>query len=310
VAAIAPKPAPPSHPGATAADAFFRQKRWPGPGPLPADRYRAARRQVRNLPQYSLARNGLVPATAAGPLVLGSWEQLGPGNVAGRTKALVIDPINPKTMYAAAATGGIWETLDAGLNWAPLTDSLPVLAMSSLAMDPSDRKTLYAGSGEQLPGAGIFKTTDGGQTWTQLGPTAGFAYVFSIAISPSRPTNIYAATDSGLWSSPDSGVTWTNAMPSPGGCYSTVVRGDQPADIVFATCSQTNGYPLVALQVGLWSYPPGGNYAIYSGDMSSATWQMVFTAPNMGPTPWPSLPPRPPQSTPWPPTTIPPARSI
>ena len=47
-----------------------------------------------------------------------------------------------------------------------------------------------------------------------------------------------SATDSGVWSSIDAGATWTNALPASGGCFSTVVRGDQPADIVFATCSQ------------------------------------------------------------------------
>jgi len=255
---------------------FFRQKRWPGPGPLPADRYRAAQEQLRQKPHF-LGRD-------AAPLSLGAWEPLGPVNIGGRTKALVIHPTNPATMYAAAATGGIWKTLDAGQNWMPLTDSLPTLAMSSLAMDPSNPDTLYAGSGEQPPGAGIFKTTDGGQTWTQLAPTAGFAYVFSLAISPSRPANIYAATDSGLWSSPDGGATWTNALPSPGGCYSTVVRGDQPSDIVFATCSQPDGYPLVALQVEIWNYPSGGAYSIYRGDMASGNWQMVFSTPNMGAT--------------------------
>lgn len=276
--------APRTHSGAMTPDAFFRQKRWAGPGPLPADRYPNARRLVRQMPHYSLARRRFVPADAAGPVALGSWQPLGPGNVGGRTKALVIDPTSPATMYAASATGGIWKTTNSGVSWIPLTDSLPVLAMSSLALDPTNPRTLYAGSGEQMPGAGIFKTTDGGQTWTQLAPTAGFAYVYSIAISPSRPTNLYAATDSGLWTSPDGGATWTNSLPSPGGCYYTVVRGDQPADIAFATCSQTNGYPLVQLQTEIWSYPPGGNYAIYRGDMSSGTWQMVFTAANMGPT--------------------------
>jgi hypothetical protein len=220
----------------------------------------------------------------AGQTELGSWEPLGPGNVGGRTKALVIDPTNPNTMYAAAAEGGIWKSVTAGQSWMPLTDSLPTLAMSSLAIDPTNRNTLYAGSGEQLPGQGIFKSLDGGQTWTQLTQTAGFAYVFSIAISPSRPTNIYAATDSGVWSSTDGGATWTNALPSTGGCFSTVVRGDQPSDIVFATCSQPNGYPLVALQVEIWSNQPGGAYEIYRGDMASGNWQMVFSAPNMGPT--------------------------
>jgi len=236
------------------------------------------------MPKYSLARRHAGRQDAAAAVSLGDWQPLGPDNVAGRTKALVIDPTAPDTMYAATATGGIWKSLDAGVGWFPLTDSLPVLAMSSLALDPTNPQTLYAGSGEQMPGAGIFKTTDGGQTWTQLAQTAGFAYVYSIAISPSRPSNLYAATDSGLWASNDGGATWTNSMPSSGGCYYTVVRGDQPADIVFGTCSQTNGYPLVQLQTEIWSYPPGGNYAIYRGDMGAGSWQMVMSVPNMGPT--------------------------
>lgn len=196
------------------------------------------------MPHYSLARRPAAPSDPGSPLALGAWQPIGPGNTGGRTKALVIDPTAPSTMYAAAATGGIWKTIDGGQNWSPLTDSLPVLAMTSLAMDPSNPQTLYAGSGEQLPGAGIFKTTDGGQTWVQLGQTAGFAYVWSLAISPTRPSDLYAATDSGLWASSDGGQTWNLSMPSTGGCYSTAVRGDQPADIVFATCSQNNGYPV------------------------------------------------------------------
>ncbi len=278
-----------SHSSAT----VFRQKRWLGAGPLPAGRYAAARQAMSQMPctlHWRSARG----------------NRSDPGNVAGRTKALVIDPTTPGTMYAASAAGGIWKTINAGVNWTPLTDSLPVLAMSSLAIDPTNPQTLYAGSGEQLPGAGIFKTTDGGQTWSQLAGTAGLAYVFSIAVSPSRPSNLYAATDSGLWSSADGGSTWANVLPSRGGCYSTVVRGDQPSDIVFAACSQTDGYPLVQLQVELWSYPPGGNYSIYRGEMSrgaesakvaaashspapsrpaaSWTWQRVLTVAKMGPT--------------------------
>jgi len=237
---------------------------------LPADRYLAAERQIRE--------------AASATTSLGVWEPLGPGNTAGRIKALVIDPTNANTMYAAAATGGIWKTGNAGQTWMPLTDSLPTLAMSSLAMDPSNPKTLYAGSGEQVPGAGIFKSSDAGQTWKQLAPTAGFAYVFSIAISLSRPTNIYAATDSGLWASSDAGATWTNALPAAGGCFSTVVRGDQPADIVFATCSQAHGYPLVALRSEIYLDQTGGIYAIYRGDMASGTWQMVCSDPAMSAT--------------------------
>lgn len=238
------------------------------------------------MPHYSLARRRFTAADD-GPATLGSWEPLGPINVGGRTKALVIDPTHPDTMYAGTATGGVWKTTDAGQNWQPLTDSLPTLAVNSLVMDPSDPNTLYAGTGEVIPGAGVFKTADGGQTWTQLPPTAGFAYVYSMAISSSRPKDVYAATDSGLWASLDGGTTWRKSLSMPGGCLSTAVRGDQPSDIVFASCSnQSGGNP--------YGYPPeeGGTssgdlltHSIYRNlNGATDTWQTVFSATNMGPT--------------------------
>ena len=45
---------------------------------------------------------------------LGTWQSIGPGNVGGRTRALLIDPINPDVMYAAAVAGGIWKTTNGG----------------------------------------------------------------------------------------------------------------------------------------------------------------------------------------------------
>jgi photosystem II stability/assembly factor-like uncharacterized protein len=265
------------------AGGFFRQKRWRGPGPFTNERYLAAQSQLRQMAHYSLAQQryvGDVPRDAS----VGSWQPIGPDNTAGRVKALVINPNNPAIMYAAAATGGIWNTNNSGGSWQPLTDSLPTLAFSSLAMDPTNPNVLYAGSGEQVPGVGIFKTSDGGKTWTQLAPTTGLSYVYSIAVSPSRPANLYAAADSGVWASSDGGASWANSLPASGGCFSVVVRGDQPADIAFASCSQAHGYPLVGLRSEIYADDTGGIYAVYRGDMSSGKWQMVLSDPNMSAT--------------------------
>ncbi len=204
------------------------------------------------------------------------WDALGPTNVGGRIKALAIDPLNPDTMYAGAATGGVWKTTDAGNSWRPLTDSLPTLAVNSLVMDPSDHNTLYVGTGEVIPGQGIFKTGDGGQTWTQLPGTASFAWVYSLAISPSRPSNVYAGTDRGVWSSMDAGATWTQSYAT-GSCFSVVVRGDQPADIVFAACTGQAGSPLAYFPQEPENSAIAAKYAIYrNDDGSSSNWYLVF----------------------------------
>ena len=249
----------------------FLAKRWRGPGGLPADRYRAAAARIRGMPAFAVAASG-------------AWEPLGPVNVGGRTKALVIDPINPATMYAGAATGGVWKTTDAGNSWFPLTDHLPTLAVNSLVMDPSNNNTLYVGTGEVIPGQGIFKTTDGGQTWTQLQGTAGFAYVYSLAISSSRPGNIYAGTDSGVWSSVDGGANWTQSYAT-GSCFSVAVRGDQPSDVVFAACTPQPGSPLAYFPQDPEISGGFASYAIYQdSDGSPGNWTFVFSAVEMGPT--------------------------
>src|SRR6185295_10643196 len=71
-----------------------------------------------------------------------AWSYLGPGNVGGRTRALVIDPLRPRTMYAGGVDGGVWKTTDGGASWLPLGDLLPSLAVASLALDPSHRGVL------------------------------------------------------------------------------------------------------------------------------------------------------------------------
>jgi photosystem II stability/assembly factor-like uncharacterized protein len=198
---------------------------------------------------------------------------------------LAIDPNNANNLYAASATGGVWNTTDGGQTWVPLTDFLPVLSAYSLVMDPSSSQTLYLGTGEwQLWGNGIYKTTNGGATWKELTATdnsvanSHFSYVHQIAISPARPSNLYAATDSGLFFSLDAGNTWNQALPQTAGaslaCNSVVARGDQPTDIVYAAC-------------GSYNSTAGSNvYSIYANtDAAGAgAWNVVQSDPMMGTT--------------------------
>ncbi len=155
---------------------YFREQRVPDAGPLPVEKYLAAQRHVGTMRRYSLREGRFLADAAASPAAgapatFGNWESLGPGNVGGRTRGLVIHPTNSKIMWLGGATGGVWKTTDGGQSWTPQTDLAPVLTVDSLVMDPNNPNTLYAGTGEQTQnwrGAGIFKTTDGGQTWAQI----------------------------------------------------------------------------------------------------------------------------------------------
>ena len=157
---------------------------------------------------------GAAPAAAGeAGLTVAAWTWLGPGNIGGRIRGIVIDPGNPQRMWAASVGGGVWHTQDAGASWSAVDDFLGNLACVCLAMHPSDPRTIYAGTGEgfgnidAIQGNGIFATTDG-VTWAVLPATRGpeFDYVNRIAVSASGV--VLAATRSGLFRSGDAGVTW------------------------------------------------------------------------------------------------------
>src|SRR6185503_2195395 len=112
---------------------FFALKRLPpGERRIPVQRYFEAREAMTHMPLRSTAAGGIgFPSlsqlrmgahTAAA--FLGSWTPLGPGNVGGRTRALVIDPSDPDVLYAGGVAGGVWKTTnrnDSHPNWTPLT---------------------------------------------------------------------------------------------------------------------------------------------------------------------------------------------
>ena len=142
------------------------------------------------------------------------WEWLGPGNIGGRIRAIVVDSDNPSIMYVGGVGGGIWKSTNAGATWTPLDDFLANLAVCSLVIDPDDPDTLYAGTGEgfgnqdALPGAGVFKTTDAGSTWDRLPDTVGWQFTNRLAIDPENGQNLLAATGSGIYRTSNGGADW------------------------------------------------------------------------------------------------------
>jgi photosystem II stability/assembly factor-like uncharacterized protein len=255
------------------AQEFYRLKRAPaGEIAIPVERYFAALDRMRVMPQHSTVRHSALPSRAelaerglshAGDTTeaqaLGAWSQLGPGNVGGRTRALVIDPVNPKTMFAAGVAGGVWKSVNGGLSWKALDDLMANLAVSSLVLNPSNPKVIYAGTGEGyfntdgVRGAGVFRSSDGGVTWSRLAATntADFYYVNDLAVSAKDPRRLYAATRSGVWRSLDSGAAWTRVLDPKvnGGCLDLALRTDKAGDSLIASCGTLEGSSAVWLNV-------------------------------------------------------------
>ncbi len=164
------------------------------------------------------------------PGVPNNWLPRGPQNIGGRMKkAIVLDPEFETNgiVYAASATGGVWKSSDRGNSWNAMNNGLQNFGVASLAMDPSNSKILYAGTGEAfhagLRGGGVFKSTDSGMTWVRLRETWDhkWTYVNDIAVSPDG-SKILAAIEGGEGSGPtahrgvmlstNGGDTWTKKI--------------------------------------------------------------------------------------------------
>jgi hypothetical protein len=233
---------------------FWTDKRRNARGELPVERYIAARERISEmrggsrggqLPtklQLTVKRQGLSPTAARFAGLAGGrapfvepWVDQGPSNIGGRTRALVVQPGG--VLYAGGITGGIWKSTNDGATWTRLSDFLSNLSVATLAADPLNPNTLYAGTGEifsQFRGAGIFKTTDGGVTWSQLPNTANgnFFFVQKVIASPNTAGRVYAATATGVWRSNDGGGTWTRQQT--GGFFEIAVLNNAGTDNVFA----------------------------------------------------------------------------
>jgi len=173
-----------------------------------------------------------VKARAAG-IRPASWNALGPYNAGGRIRSILIDPSDPAFMWIGSVGGGIFVTSDGGAIWSAVSGFATNLSVSTMVMDPTNSKIMYAGTGEgfgnvdALQGAGVFKSTDLGVTWTQLPSTdptnpivcatyAGCPWTFvnRLAISPDG-TTILAGTNNGCQRSTDGGATWTPRSFNP-----------------------------------------------------------------------------------------------
>ncbi|WP_395047160.1 T9SS type A sorting domain-containing protein [Flavobacterium sp.] len=152
--------------------------------------------------------------TPVGPFThtnTGSWS-----SGQGRVQEVCVDPSNPNTIYVGSPAGGIWKSTDVGVTWTPLTDNLPQIGVSGIAVDYSSSNTIYIATGDKDAGdtafVGVYKSTDGGTTWTVTGAMSGVTSAGDLVIHPTNNQILWCATDSGIWKTINGGTSWTNVQ--------------------------------------------------------------------------------------------------
>lgn len=151
---------------------------------LPHSRFGQAS-QVRSGGKNGTSAQTQVAAAGAAPAPnSGGWTPLGPApevtgqgvSDSGRITSIAVNPQNSNDIWIGSADGGVWNSLDGGTSWVPMTDTQQTLSVGSMAIDPDNPNIIYVGTGEAnfnpdgFWGVGILKSTDHGQTWTQYFP--------------------------------------------------------------------------------------------------------------------------------------------
>ncbi|MFA8300570.1 MAG: BACON domain-containing protein [Hyphomicrobiales bacterium] len=151
------------------------------------------------------------------------WTSLGPTNTTagyagiGRINCINFHPNDENTLWVGTPGGGLWVTKDAATTWTPLTDNLPSVGISDIAIrsDYETSKTIYIATGDRdgndTPSVGVYKSTDEGATWSETlltFKTRDYTYIHRLLIDPTDDDILYAATSLGLYKTINGGETW------------------------------------------------------------------------------------------------------
>lgn len=174
----------------------------------------------------------IIPSLAVGAILIGpalslhaqdrsNWSSVGPSYIqggTGRVMSITFDPNNPSIIYAGTPSGGLWRFDPFSNSWKVLTDGLPSLGVSDIAVNPQTANEIFILTGDGFPftaslvsnTVGVMKSTDGGVTRASTGLSAGsFTRGRRLLMDPVNTSVLLAATDAGLFRTSDAGASWS-----------------------------------------------------------------------------------------------------
>ena len=206
------------------------------------------------------------------------WREVGPAR-GGRSVAVAGSVQRPLEYWMGTTGGGVYKSVDGGMNWLPVTDKYFGGTIGAIAVDPLNPDVVWVGGGETdirgnaSSGDGLWKTTDGGRTWTLLGFKND--HISTIRIHPTSPDIAYI----GVFGDPFKATNVRGLFKTTDGgrSFNKVLYVNDSTGVVDIAMDATNPEVLYVAMWQAWRAPWGmSSGGIHSGLHKStdggATW--------------------------------------
>jgi len=208
------------------------------------------------------------------------FRLVGPALTSGRVADIAIHPSNPDTWYVAAASGGVWKTMNHGTTFQPIFDQYGSYSIACVQVAPTNPQTIWVGTGENNNqrsvsyGDGVYKSVDGGKSFVNMGLKTS-EHIGNIIIHPTDENTIWVAAYGPVWSkggergvykSTDGGKTWERTLfvSDETGISEIAIDPSNP-NILYAAAHQRRRHE--------WTYIGGGPESnLYKSVDGGKTW--------------------------------------
>ena len=240
-----------------------------------------------------------------------NWQPVGPfthtntgswSSGQGRVNFVYEDPNSSTTLYIGTPAGGIWKSTDSGANWLPLSDELPQIGVSGIAVDHTNSNVIYIATGDKDAGdtysIGVLKSTDGGVTWNTTGLTftGTSTRAGDLMMHPTNNQILLCATSAGLYKTSNGGTTWTVVQTGSFAQGSVRFKPNDPTTVYAVNYNRfykstntgdsftniTSGLPATSGRLSLDVTPANANYVYILSATTGNAFQGVYRSTNSG----------------------------
>ncbi len=228
---------------------------------------------------------GIAFSQSVDPHVLSSleWRSIGPAAMGGRISGIEGVPGNPRILYAATGSGGLFKTTNAGTTWQAIFERPGRISIGDIAIDTKNPDHIWVGTGEAnlrnsvSVGGGVYYSADGGAHWQPRGLEATMT-ISRMLLDPRDARRVFVAAvghpfgpnpDRGVFVTSDGGQTWkkTLYLDDTHGASDIDLDPSNP-DVVFAGMWKFDRKP--------WRYDSGdAKGGLFKSKDGGQTWNKV-----------------------------------